>query len=102
MFDALYIVIKKSRYLPVSDTYFPSLDSRIRREAVRCRARWGVPRPTRFPESGDDMNRECEEVKELFALYYAGKLTDEQKAKLNLHLLFCPECVYQMVMLQAS
>jgi len=48
------------------------------------------------------MNRECEEVKELFVLYYAGKLTDEQKAKLNLHLLFCPECVYQMVLLQAS
>jgi hypothetical protein len=23
-FDALYLVIKKSRYLPVSDTYFPS------------------------------------------------------------------------------
>jgi len=48
------------------------------------------------------MNRECEEIKELFALYYSGKLTDEQKAKLNQHLLFCPECVYQMVLSQAS
>jgi hypothetical protein len=62
----------------------------------------GVPLPTRKPESGDDMNRECEEIKELFALYYSGKLTDEQKATLNQHLLFCPECVYQMVLSQAS
>ncbi len=47
------------------------------------------------------MNQECMEIKKLMALYDAGKLTDEQKAHLSHHLLFCPECVYQMVLAPA-
>ncbi len=48
------------------------------------------------------MNRECMEIKELMALYQIGKLTDEQKMHLNQHLLFCPDCMYLMVLSQAS
>ncbi len=44
------------------------------------------------------MNHECIEIKQLMALYQAGKLNEEQKAHLNQHLLFCPECVYLMVL----
>jgi hypothetical protein len=61
-----------------------------------------VPSETRTSESEDDMNRECTEIKELLVLYYAGKLSEEQKAHLNQHLLFCPECMYHMVLMQAS
>jgi len=48
------------------------------------------------------MNRECMEIKELMTLYQMGKLTDEQKIHLNQHLLFCPDCMYLMVLSQAS
>jgi hypothetical protein len=48
------------------------------------------------------MNKECMEIKELLALYHTGKLSDDQKLRLNQHLLFCPECMYHMVLMQAS
>jgi hypothetical protein len=52
-----------------------------------------------FPsESEDDMNHECMEIKPLMALYQTGQLSDEQRKHLNQHLLFCPDCVYQMVL----
>jgi hypothetical protein len=55
-----------------------------------------------MPESEDGMNKECMEIQELLALYRAGKLSDEQRSRLNQHLLFCPECMYHMVLSQAS
>jgi len=54
-----------------------------------------------MPESEDDMNRECMEVKDLLGLYHAGKLSEEQKRHMNQHLLFCPECMYDMVLAPA-
>jgi len=41
------------------------------------------------------------EMRKLMALYQAGLLTDEQRSHLNQHLLFCTDCVYQMVLAPA-
>src|SRR5271156_7151627 len=100
MFDALYISMSEvtlsacQRYL--LQCFKTAKPPRGGRGVAPDRM---FPSETRMLESEDDMNRECVEIKELFALYYAGKLSDDQKARLNQHLLFCPECVYQMVLM---
>jgi hypothetical protein len=65
----------------------------------QCHYRRGrIPSGERMPESEGHMSLECMEIRELLILYYEGKLSDEQKAYVNRHLAFCPDCVCHMVM----
>ena len=62
----------------------------------RCEFLKSLPRFA--DESVKKMNHECEEIKELLPLHAAGKLSEEQKKKLNGHVLFCAECMYRMIL----
>jgi hypothetical protein len=43
------------------------------------------------------MHKECMEMKNLMDLQHAGCLSEGQRSYLNHHLLFCPECMIDMV-----
>ena len=44
------------------------------------------------------MDENCTRIKILLDLYRAGKLTEEQKADVEYHLLVCPECMFLLTL----
>jgi hypothetical protein len=44
------------------------------------------------------MDENCERILKLLDLYRAGKLSDEQKADVEDHLLYCPECIFLLTL----
>lgn len=40
------------------------------------------------------MDENCEKIKKMLDLYREGKLTDSEKADVEYHLLYCPECIF--------
>ncbi len=52
----------------------------------------------RMPESEEAMDENCQRIKKLLDLYRDGRLTDEQKADVEYHLLYCPECMFLLTL----
>jgi hypothetical protein len=50
------------------------------------------------PESEEAMDENCTKIEKLIDLYRAGKLTDAQKAEVEYHLLYCPECIFLLTL----
>ena len=44
------------------------------------------------------MDENCQRIKNLLDLYRAGKLTEEQKADVEYHLLYCAECIFLLTL----
>lgn len=44
------------------------------------------------------MDENCMRIKKMLELYRAGKLTDEEKADVEYHLLYCPECIFLLTL----
>lgn len=44
------------------------------------------------------MDENCQKVKKLLDLYRADKLTNAQKADVEYHLLYCPECLFLLTL----
>lgn len=44
------------------------------------------------------MDENCQRIKRMLELYREGKLTDEQKADVEYHLLYCPECIFLLTL----
>lgn len=44
------------------------------------------------------MDENCQRIKTLLDLYRAEKLTDDQKADVEYHLLTCPECIFLLTL----
>jgi hypothetical protein len=44
------------------------------------------------------MDENCMKIKKMLELYRAGKLTDEEKADVEYHLLYCPECIFLLTL----
>ena len=51
-----------------------------------------------MPESEDAMDENCRRINRLLDLYRAGKLTEVQKADVEYHLLYCPECMFLLTL----
>jgi hypothetical protein len=51
-----------------------------------------------MPESEEVMDENCKRIKGLLELYRVGKLTEEEKADLEYHLLTCPECIFLLTL----
>ena len=56
----------------------------------------------RMPESEEAMDENCGRINRLMGLYRAGKLTEEEKADVEYHLLCCPECIFLLTLVPAS
>ena len=44
------------------------------------------------------MDENCVRIKRMLELYRDGKLTDEEKADVEYHLLYCPECIFLLTL----
>jgi hypothetical protein len=44
------------------------------------------------------MDENCHRTGRLLDLYRAGKLTDREKADVEYHLLYCPECMFLLTL----
>jgi hypothetical protein len=44
------------------------------------------------------MGSECEEIQMQMNLYRQGKLDEAEKAHVESHLLFCPECIFLLTL----
>lgn len=44
------------------------------------------------------MDENCTRIKRMLDLYRLGKLSDEQKADVEYHLLYCPECIFLLTL----
>ena len=44
------------------------------------------------------MDENCKRIKRLLELYREGRLNDEQKADVEYHLLYCPECIFLLTL----
>ena len=44
------------------------------------------------------MGSECEAVREMMNLYREGRLTEVEKAEVESHLLYCPECIFLLTL----
>ncbi len=44
------------------------------------------------------MDENCNRIKNLLNLYREGKLNDAQKADVEYHLLYCPECIFLLTL----
>ena len=65
---------------------------------IRQFGEWGGgTRPT-MPESEEAMDENCTKIEKLIDLYRAGKLTESEKADVEYHLLYCPECVFLLTL----
>jgi enoyl reductase-like protein len=54
-----------------------------------------------MPESEEAMDENCERIKKLLELYREDKLTDDEKADVEYHLLVCPECIFLLTLVPA-
>ncbi len=44
------------------------------------------------------MDKHCKEIKHMLYLYRAGRLSEEDMAQVNQHLVFCTDCTYLLVL----
>ncbi len=44
------------------------------------------------------MDQNCEKIKKMLDLYREGKLTESEKADVEYHLLYCPECIFLLTL----
>jgi hypothetical protein len=44
------------------------------------------------------MDENCQRIKRMLDLYRIGKLTEEEKADVEYHLLYCPECIFLLTL----
>ena len=44
------------------------------------------------------MDDNCLRIKAQLDLYRAGKLTEEEKADVEYHLLYCPDCIFLLTL----
>lgn len=44
------------------------------------------------------MDENCNRIKKLLDLYRADQLTDAEKADVEYHLLYCPECIFLLTL----
>lgn len=44
------------------------------------------------------MDEKCIRIQRLLDLYRAGKLREEEKAEVEYHLLYCPECIFLLTL----
>ncbi len=44
------------------------------------------------------MDENCTRIKRMLELYREGKLNEEQKADVEYHLLYCPECIFLLTL----
>lgn len=44
------------------------------------------------------MDENCARIKRMLDLYRLGKLSEEQKADVEYHLLYCPECIFLLTL----
>ena len=44
------------------------------------------------------MDENCHRIGRLMDLYRAGKLNDREKADVEYHLLYCPECMFLLTL----
>jgi hypothetical protein len=44
------------------------------------------------------MDENCHRIKKLLDLYRAGKLPDDEKADVEYHMLYCPECIFLLTL----
>jgi hypothetical protein len=44
------------------------------------------------------MDENCKRIKDLLDLYREGRLNDQQKADVEYHLLYCPECIFLLTL----
>ena len=44
------------------------------------------------------MDENCKRIKKLLELYREGRLNDAQKADVEYHLLYCPECIFLLTL----
>ncbi len=44
------------------------------------------------------MDQNCEKIKRMLDLYREGKLSEAEKADVEYHLLYCPECVFLLTL----
>jgi hypothetical protein len=44
------------------------------------------------------MDENCRRINNLLDLYRAGRLTEEEKADVEYHLLYCPECMFLLTL----
>jgi len=44
------------------------------------------------------MDENCERIKKLFSLYCDGKVTDAERAEVEYHLLYCPDCIFLLTL----
>jgi len=44
------------------------------------------------------MDENCTRIKRLLELYREGRLGEEQKAEVEYHLLYCPECIFLLTL----
>lgn len=51
-----------------------------------------------MPESEEAMDENCHRIILLLDLYRAGKVTESQKADVEYHLLYCPECIFLLTL----
>lgn len=43
----------------------------------------------------------CDQIREFLSDYREGKLEDAEKAQVEMHLLYCPECNFLLTMVPA-
>jgi hypothetical protein len=56
---------------------------------------------TQKQEMENDSNCACLDIKERLLLYQLEKLSEEERNGLKRHLLFCPECIFHLVLTTA-
>jgi hypothetical protein len=44
------------------------------------------------------MDEKCIKIQKMLDLYRDDKLTDEEKAEVEYHLLYCPECIFLLTL----
>ena len=44
------------------------------------------------------MDENCKRIKNMLDQYRVGRLTDAQKADVEYHLLYCPECIFLLTL----
>ena len=44
------------------------------------------------------MDENCQRIKRMLDLYRIGRLTEEEKADVEYHLLYCPECIFLLTL----
>ena len=44
------------------------------------------------------MDENCKKIEKLLDLYREGKLEDSEKADVEYHLLYCPECIFLLTL----